>query len=349
MFLAWNEIKRNKLKFSLIVGVLIMVSYLLFLLSGLANGLMNMNREGIDKWHADAIIMNDNANQTIQQSKFKTSDVPNDFKEKATLKQTAVIASNGRTEENALLFGVAPQSFLIPRIIDGKSFQKENEVVIDASLKEKGFKVGDTIDLAQSDETLKVVGISESAKFNASPVLFANDATIAKINPMLTKEVTNAIVVKDPNWQQVKLDSKLEAVKINSFIENLPGYQAQNMTLNFMIVFLFAISATVVGIFLYVMTLQKTHLFGVLKAQGFTNGYLAKMVIAQTFILASIGALIGLGLTMLTGVFLPTAVPVKFDAITLAIFAIVLIGVSLLGSVFSVLSIRKIDPLKAIA
>ncbi|OSP20885.1 ABC transporter permease [Staphylococcus agnetis] len=349
MFLAWNEIKRNKLKFSLIVGVLIMVSYLLFLLSGLANGLMNMNREGIDKWHADAIIMNDNANQTIQQSKFKTSDVPNDFKENATLKQTAIIASNGRTEENALLFGVAPQSFLIPRIIDGKSFQKENEVVIDASLKEKRFKVGDTIDLAQSNETLKVVGISESAKFNASPVLFANDATIAKINPMLTKEVTNAIVVKDPNWQQVKLDSKLEVIKINSFIENLPGYQAQNMTLNFMIVFLFAISATVVGIFLYVMTLQKTHLFGVLKAQGFTNSYLAKMVIAQTFILASIGALIGLGLTMLTGVFLPTAVPVKFDAITLAIFAIVLIGVSLLGSVFSVLSIRKIDPLKAIA
>lgn len=349
MFLAWNEMIRNKLKFSLIIGVLIMVSYLLFLLSGLANGLMNMNREGVDKWHADAIIMNNNANQTIQQSKFKISEVSSGFKEKATLKQTAVIASNGRTEENALLFGVAPQSFLIPRIIDGKSFQKENEVIIDASLKEKGFKVGDTIDLAQSDETLKVVGISESAKFNASPVLFANDATIAKINPMLTKEVTNAIVVKDPNWQQVKLDSKLEAIKINSFIENLPGYQAQNMTLNFMIVFLFAISATVVGIFLYVMTLQKTHLFGVLKAQGFTNGYLAKMVMAQTFILSSIGALIGLGLTILTGVFLPEAVPVKFDGITLTMFAVVLIIVSLLGSIFSVLSIRKIDPLKAIA
>jgi hypothetical protein len=33
-----------------------------------------------------------------------------------------------------------------------------------------------------------------------------------------------------------------------------------------------------------VMTLQKTNLFGVLKAQGFTNTYLAKMVLAQTFI-----------------------------------------------------------------
>ncbi len=57
MFL-WNEIKRNKLKFSLIVGVLIMISYLLFLLSGLASGLINMNREGIDKWGADAIVLN---------------------------------------------------------------------------------------------------------------------------------------------------------------------------------------------------------------------------------------------------------------------------------------------------
>ncbi|MCO4328650.1 ABC transporter permease [Staphylococcus hyicus] len=349
MFLAWNEMIRNKLKFSLIIGVLIMVSYLLFLLSGLANGLMNMNREGVDKWNADAIIMNNNANQTIQQSKFKISEVSSGFKEKATLKQTAVIASNGRSKENALLFGVEQPSFLMPRIIDGKAFQKENEVVIDESLKEKGFKVGDTIDLAQSEETLKVVGISESAKFNASPVIFANDTTIAEINPMLTKDVTNALVVKDSNWQNVKLDSKLEAIKISSFIENLPGYQAQNMTLNFMIIFLFVISATVVGIFLYVITLQKTNLFGVLKAQGFTNGYLAKMVMAQTFILSSIGALIGLGLTILTGVFLPEAVPVKFDGITLTMFAVVLIIVSLLGSIFSVLSIRKIDPLKAIA
>ena len=30
MFLAWNEIRRNKLKFGLIIGVLTMISYLLF-------------------------------------------------------------------------------------------------------------------------------------------------------------------------------------------------------------------------------------------------------------------------------------------------------------------------------
>ena len=66
MFLAWNEMIRNKLKFSLIIGVLVMISYLLFLLSGLASGLMDMNREAVDQWEADAIILNDEANQTIQ-------------------------------------------------------------------------------------------------------------------------------------------------------------------------------------------------------------------------------------------------------------------------------------------
>lgn len=115
-----------------------------------------------------------------------------------------------------------------------------------------------------------------------------------------------------------------------------------------MITFLFVISATVIGVFLYVITLQKRELFGVLKAQGFTNGFLAKVVVAQTFILALIGTLIGLALTLITGAFLPNAVPIKFEPMILIIFGVVLIIVSLLGSLFSILTIRKIDPLKAI-
>lgn len=348
MFLAWNEIKRNKLKFGLIIGILVLISYLLFLLSGLANGLINMNTEGIKKGKADAIVVNKDANQTVQQSVFKTSKVKGDFKEEAPLKQIGVIASNGNNKENALLFGVTADSFLMPKIVDGKKFHKDNDVVIDQTLKDKGFKVGDTIKLSQSDEKLHIVGISESAKYNASPVIFANNKTIEKINPALSTDKTNAVVVKDSNWKDKKVDNNLEVVGIDKFIENLPGYKPQNLTMNFMITFLFVISATVIGVFLYVITLQKKNLFGVLKAQGFTNGFLMKMVLAQTFILALIGTLIGLILTLLTSFVLPDAVPVQFNIGTLIIFGVVLIVTSLIGSLFSVLSIRKIDPLKAI-
>src|SRR5699024_8085749 len=190
MFLAWNEIKRNKLKFSLIIGVLIMISYLLFLLSGLASGLINMNREGVDKWHADAIILNNDAKQNVEQSLFNEEDVKDTYKKQTTLKQAGVIVSNGNVEENALLFGVTDNSFLIPKMIEGKKFTSNNEVIADETLKEKNFKIGDKLSLSQSDDILKIVGFSESAKYNASPVLFANNDTIAKINPSLAKTKT---------------------------------------------------------------------------------------------------------------------------------------------------------------
>ncbi|EML1158339.1 ABC transporter permease [Staphylococcus aureus] len=348
MFLAWNEIRRNKLKFGLIIGVLTMISYLLFLLSGLANGLINMNKEGIDKWQADAIVLNKDANQTVQQSVFNKKDIENKYKKQATLKQTGEIVSNGHQKDNVLVFGVEKSSFLVPSLIEGHKATKDNEVLADETLKNKGFKIGDTLSLSQSDEKLHIVGFTESAKYNASSVIFTNDATIAKINPRLTGDKINAVVVHDTNWKDKKLNQELEAVSINDFIENLPGYKPQNLTLNFMISFLFVISATVIGIFLYVMTLQKTSLFGILKAQGFTNGYLANVVISQTVILALFGTAFGLLLTGVTGAFLPDAVPVKFDVLTLLVFAIVLMIVSVLGSLFSILTIRKIDPLKAI-
>ncbi len=348
MFLAWNEIRRNKLKFGLIIGVLTMISYLLFLLSGLANGLINMNKEGIDKWQADAIVLNKDANQTVQQSVFNKKDIENKYKKQATLKQTGEIVSNGHQKDNVLVFGVEKSSFLVPSLIEGHKATKDNEVLADETLKNKGFKIGDTLSLSQSDEKLHIVGFTESAKYNASPVIFTNDATIAKINPRLTGDKINAVVVRDTNWKDKKLNQELEAVSINDFIENLPGYKPQNLTLNFMISFLFVISATVIGIFLYVMTLQKTSLFGILKAQGFYEWLFSERSYFAYVILALFGTAFGLLLTGVTGAFLPDAVPVKFDVLTLLVFAIVLIIVSVLGSLFSILTIRKIDPLKAI-
>ena len=126
---------------------------------------------------------------------------------------------------------------LIPPIIKGHQVESSNEAVIDQTLADKGFKIGDILSLSQSDEKLEVVGIVESAKYNASPVLFSNNKTIEKLNPKLSKDKTNAIVVKDSNWKNHKLNKDLESISISQFIKNLPGYKAQNLTLNFMIVF----------------------------------------------------------------------------------------------------------------
>ena len=86
----------------------------------------------------------------------------------------------------------------------------------------------------------------------------------------------------------------------------------------------------------------------VMKAKGISNNYLARSVIAQTFLLAAIGVAVGFALTLITGVFLPPAVPVAFDLVTMIICRLVLVVVAIMGAVFSVLTIVRIDPLKAV-
>ncbi len=95
-------------------------------------------------------------------------------------------------------------SFLVPSLIEGHK-ATDHEVLADETLKNKGFKIGDTLSLSQSDEKLHIVGFTESAKYNASPVIFTNDATIAKINPRLTGDKINAVVVRDTNWKDKKI------------------------------------------------------------------------------------------------------------------------------------------------
>lgn len=107
------------------------------------------------------------------------------------------------------------------------------------------------------------------------------------------------------------------------------------------------IAAIVIGIFIYILTLQKKAIFGVLKAQGISNGYLSRMVFAQTFILAILAVSIGLAVTLLSAVFLPTSVPFQVNSLFCR-NQCVDGSYCRFGALFSVVSIVKVDPLKAI-
>src|SRR5699024_6286080 len=68
----------------------------------------------------------------------------------------------------------------------------------------------------------------------------------------------------------------------------------------------------------------------------------------QTLLLSLAGVLIGLVLAMITGAFLPAAVPVMFNYGEMLIYGAVLVIVSDLGALFPVRSIVKIYPFDAI-
>ena len=353
MFLAINEIRHSKLRYALVTGVMFLIAYLVFFLTGLAYGLAQDNRMAVDKWEADQILLTEEANDNLNMSMLPRSLYDEvDAPEKAVLAQTAGVVTKEDNGEkvDVTFFGIDPDQFLAPNITDGEMFASDDEAVADSSIEEEyGISIGDTIKLAGSDKKLKIVGFTDNARFSVAPVLYTSigayqeirfekedDSENARINAIVTRGKINEV------------PDDLVATDISKFINELPGYNAQVLTFGFMIGFLIVIAAIVIGIFIYVLTMQKSEIFGVMKAQGISSRYIAFSVIAQTFLLATSGVLIGGLATIATALVLPAAVPFQINLLFFASISVMMILIAMLGAFFSVRTIVKIDPLKAI-
>ncbi|MDZ5503807.1 ABC transporter permease [Enterococcus cecorum] len=355
MFLAINEMKHSKLRYALVIGVVFLIAYLVFFLTGLAYGLAQENRTAVDKWQADRILLSDEANGKLNMSMLTMDDYESvKAEDKAALAQfPGIVYQKGKKDQqiNVSFFGIEADEFLAPNLVKGRMFKNTGEVVVNDSLaKEDGLQVGDQLKVAGSKQTLKIVGFTDEAMYNVAPVIYMSLADFQEIrfNQALPKEAQkiNAIVLREKPKQ---VANHLEEIKISDFIDDLPGYRAQNLTFAFMIGFLIVIAAIVIGIFIYILTMQKQAIFGVMKAQDISNFFIARSVFVQTAILAFVGIVLGLALTYLSSLVLPAAVPF---AIFWGLYLAVSVGmwvIAILSAVFSVSTVVKIDPLQAIS
>ena len=313
------------------------------------------NRTAVDKWQADRILLSDEANGKLNMSMLTMDDYESvKAEDKAALAQfPGIVYQKGKKDQqiNVSFFGIEADEFLAPNLVKGRMFKNTGEVVVNDSLaKEDGLQVGDQLKVAGSKQTLKIVGFTDEAMYNVAPVIYMSLADFQEIrfNQALPKEAQkiNAIVLREKPKQ---VANHLEEIKISDFIDDLPGYRAQNLTFAFMIGFLIVIAAIVIGIFIYILTMQKQAIFGVMKAQGISNFFIARSVFVQTAILAFVGIVLGLALTYLSSLVLPAAVPF---AIFWGLYLAVSVGmwvIAILSAVFSVSTVVKIDPLQAIS
>lgn len=351
MFLAWKEIKHSKGRYALIIGIIFLISYLTFFLTGLAYGLAQDGRAAADKWDASSIFLTKESDKNLDLSQFNKDEINQiTASKKATLIHRASIAEvvNTDKKENVTLFGINANQFLAPNIIQGHMFKNDNEVVVNDSLiKDNGFKLNDEITLTGSDQKLKIVGVTDNAMFNVAPVIYMSPKTINTISGTINNPNINAIVVRGKDTTN---DTKnLQKVSMSDFINHLPGYKAQVMTFAFMIGALIVISAIILGIFIYILTIQKKNIFGVMKVQGIAPSFIIKSVILQTFILATFGVVLGIICTLLTQLILPSSMPFALNSLFYLGITITMILFAVFGSFFSLRSIIKIDPLDALS
>lgn len=356
MFLAINEIRQAKVRYGLILGLLFLIAYLVFFLVGLANGLAGLNRSAIDNWQADQILLAKDSNQNLTLSNLElelTEQV--DADKLASLAQKATVAwnkSNPKEDDKVrtTLLAIEAESFIAPKILEGRSFEKVGDLVISERLaEEEGFAIGDRVWLLRTDQPLKVVGITGEASYSVAPVIYTSLETYSSLQGeqgSQSPETINALLLKGELSSYPK--DELDVLPISDFISNLPGYRAQLLTFGFMIGFLVLIAAIIIGIFMYILTMQKIHIFGVMKTQGISTAYIAKSVLAQTFLLTIGGTVLALLANWGSALLLPSKVPFQISwSFNLAVSA-GLILIALMGSLFSVRVVAKIDPLQTI-
>jgi len=210
--------------------------------------------------------------------------------------------------------------------------------------------------------SLQVVGITDGQQYGLQPSIFSPFFTWDRVRPKSEAEVNgaeavgNIILIKlmDGVSSEAVTSRLLAQVKnidiatVDSAIQALPGYSAQQSTLNTQGAFTLFIGVLVIGGFFQIQVLQKVPQIGVLKAIGASNKVVAFASVIQIVVVTAIGVLIGGLLALLFSLTFPPTVPIVFNGTTslIAIVALLLIGP--IGGLVSIRYAVKIEPLKAL-
>lgn len=369
MFLALRELRHSKTKFLMIAIIFMLISWLVFMLSGLGNGLSTLAASTIKTMKADYVVFEQGSKASMSKSilsndlSAELAEMPNvnAVSPMGTIMGSAIKGNSNLNEDKVdiAIIGIEPGSFLEPEITEGSGLTSDqmNKVIVNDTLKDEGFQLGDTFQLDGTTESFTIVGFVKDQTYNHVSAVFTPIETWRKLAyaaPGSDKGITdpvNAIMLQGEEIDSAIINEKLagiDTVTRKAAVQGMPGYKEENGTIMMMLGFLLVISAFIIGVFFYVFTMQKSNQFGIMKAIGAKNGFLGKAVVSQVFVLALLSIIIGILLTYGTAAILPKGLPFKLETNLVVTYSIILLVISLLSSLVSVRMISKIDPLKAL-
>jgi len=356
MKLAWKEIRHSKSKYILIEIILILMIFMVVFLSGLANGLGWAISAAIENTDAEYFVMSTDAEKLISISnvdKEALEQVASQTQDNVTnlnIKRSNINTLADEKKLDITYFAIEPDSFLSPEIVEGEALSKSSAkypILLDDSFKEQNIVIGDVVEDSVTGLSLTVVGFIQDEIYGHSPVGFIGTDTFTALNLEVNSSYTekyNAIAVQGSDIEKINVNG-LEVIDKATVINNLPGYSAEQLTIKMILWVLVIISAAVLGVFFYVITIQKKKQFGVLKAIGMKMSELTRYIMSQVLIISVIGMVIGNLIAIGMAYMLPSSMPFALKIPMVVIISVVFVVISLLTSLVSVRKVAKVDPI----
>jgi len=375
-YLALKEVFRNRGRFLLVSLVIALITLLVLFIAALGEGLATANRQYVGNLDAQLIVFLKKSDYIIASSRLDANTV-------RALRRVDGVADAGpiytsSTEIISLpkplkvsLLGAEADRPGMPKLIEGRSFRggEAREAVIDRGVAlRSNIKVGDEIRIRSTQGTddqffiLKVVGMVDAQSYFFQPTIFVPPATWEKIRPQSEADLNsdtpypNIVAVKmtDPTQAEmmktrlVDQVTNIEVADLNTTINNIPGYSAQQGTVQTQGFFTLLIGVLVIGGFFQIQILQKVPQIGVLKAIGSSNGVVGWAAVIQIIVVTAIGVGIGGVFTYLFSLGLPPTIPFVFNGTRSLVAVILLLFIGPLGGMVSIVYAVRIEPLKAL-
>lgn len=358
--LALIEIRRRKLQFGFVTGVVALIAYLIIMVTGLGLGLYEAAGTALLNLNGDHLAYAANSNLSVIRSRLSEQDVaevqalPGAERASPIGYVAAVIEFGPDESDTAAIIGVVPGSFAEPEVVEGSPIAGPADILVDrAWVRLAGTRVGETLALPAGFETREftVVGIVDKGYFFFQPGMYVDVASwrdLVFLGEGAQQPAASLVLIQGRDLDGVRGEGWRIVTREEGF-NNIEGVQAQQSTVDALRYMGLLIGAMVIGVFFYVITLQKVALLGILKAIGAPGPYLVVQGLLQVLVVCAVGAVAAVGLAFLTEATLLSSdtIPIDFTNGAMATSSISVVIAGVAGSLLSARQVASVDPIIA--
>ena len=305
--LARRLIAFDRMRFGItIAGIGFAVVLMLFLLA-LYDGVRVESNGYVAGRPADAWVAQDNTTNFIKSSSFLRAAIADTLRtvpgvtEVSPILRLITTVDIGPRRTTAIVLGIDPASSLArPEVVEGTAQLQRGEMILDRALAQRhGARIGDS--LRAQGHPFRLVGLSRGTNAVLTQLAFI---PIDDARELLGfREVASFLLVRgDSGTARDTLVRRLEGRVAHTSVFAQPVFAENNMQelrggllpiLATVAVLGGVVALSVLTLLLYGAILERREAYALLKALGAADGYLARLILAQSLAAVAGGVLFG--------------------------------------------------------
>lgn len=365
MKLALRELVRRPGRFVTATAILTLIAILLMFLGGLLDGLIRDATGAVRAQSADVIVYSETSQSSFLRSRIESdvraaieaADGVDEVGGLGVVLLGARVPGNGpRDLADVALWGyeLAPSGVPAP--------PAQGEAYVDEVLRADGVDLGDELLLGPARSPVTVIGWVSDTSYNGQGGVWTNLDTWSDVlnanrpGGGLADDVVQALAVTGTGSVDDTIDAvdaagggAVYALGIDEAIDEIPGVTEQRTTFNQILGVTVVIALVVIALFFALLTVERTDLYGVLKAIGARSSTIFAGLVAQAVVVTLVAAVLAtVAVVGLDVAIPPGSIPLYISVRRIATSVILLLAAAVIGCAFSLRRVLRTDPASAL-